>query len=117
MDIKWKIWYDGGGTYCDEDGPPEDAPCRGVLIIAQYDNHTNYSFCRSNDFYIFSEKMGGWQGVDWFGLFDYLIEPGFKIVKFGRTVDNREYMDIIHKAMHDPALGHKGSWHKWEHKP
>jgi hypothetical protein len=42
--------------------------------------------------------------VDKFGLFDYLIEPGFKVVLFGRTLTDDEYRAVWDKVCRDPDL-------------
>mgnify|MGYP001822894045 CR=1 FL=1 len=107
---KFKIWYDDGSTY--SDGPPELAPKRGVQVIAQSDKDCGRTICRSDDFYVYQEYDGVWsfQGVDQFGLYDYLIEPGYKLVLFGRTIGNDEYRSILQCAVNDPDLPAKTSW-------
>ena len=111
----FKVWYDNGATYT---GPPEQAPKRGVICIAQKDPDCGRTICRSDDFYIYSIFDGrpGWQGVDQFGLHDYLIEPGYKLVLFGRTIGNNEYKEILRKAIYDPDLPVKSPWDSGERR-
>ena len=66
----WKIFYDDGSVFSNKDGSPEEAPCRGIQIITQSNERVGRSVARSSDYYIYSEKMGGWEGVDIFGLWD-----------------------------------------------
>lgn len=110
--MDWKIWYSDGSTFTSEEGPPELAPKRGVQAIACRDKTFGRIVCRSNDFYIWSVYDGqpGWQGVDYFGLWDYLQEPGVKIVLFGRTIGNVEYRQLINRVVSDPDLPTKTCW-------
>ena len=106
----WKIYYDDKKTFTDKDGNPEEAPCRGVLVITQSCERVGRAVTHSRDYYIYSKRLGGWEGVDTFGLFDYLSHPGFKIVKFGRTVTNEEWNEVLLRAVDDPELPKKSGW-------
>ena len=64
----WKIFYDDGSIFSNRDGNPEEAPCRGVQIITQSNERVGRAVIRSSDYYVYSEKMGGWEGVDIFGF-------------------------------------------------
>lgn len=94
--IDWEIFYDNGETFNSEDGSPEEAPGRGVIAIVCPDKIQEWVIVSKFDYYIF--RPDGWYGVDQFGLYDYLIDPGFKIVKFGRTIDNAEFQRIHQSA-------------------
>lgn len=113
---RFKIWYDDGTTYTDADGPAELAPKRGVQAIAQSDPNCGRTLCRADDFYIYQDYDGiaGFQGVDQFGLHDYLIEPGYKLVFFGRTIGNQEYRKILATVNADDYLPVRTSWRKDE---
>lgn len=110
--MDWRIYYGDGSTFSDQDGKPEDAPCRNVQAIAQVAPDVGWYLCRSDDFYAYLEK--GWQGLDSFGLWDYLAEPGLKIVKFGRTLHYPDYEEVLNKALNDPDLPRKSAWRKEE---
>ena len=116
--MKWKVWYDGGLTFSSDDGPPTRAPKRGVQAIACADREAGRVICRSSDFYIWSvfDGQSGWQGVDMFGLFDYLSEPGAKVVLFGRTIGNVEYRQLLNRIVDDPDLPVKTCWHAEERR-
>lgn len=112
----WKIFYDGGGTFSNRDGSPQEAPARGVQVIIQSSDRVGRAVVRSSDYYIFSARCGGWEGVDIFGLWDYLASPGFKVVKFGRTIGNQEWNDVLIRAVDDPELPRKSNWFPHERK-
>lgn len=101
--MEWKIFY-ADGAYSDEDGLPEDAPKRGVQAIAVADPDIGRRIERSEDHYIWTPENGGWRGVDKFGLFDYLIESGVKIVLFGRTISEDDYRAIWDRVSRDSDL-------------
>jgi hypothetical protein len=115
--LKYIIWYGDETTYRDTDGPPELAPKRNIQVISQEDPDTGQSFVRSNDFYWWTTE--GWQGGDFFGLYDYLIDPGTKIILFGRTVGNRQFQKILQRALNDGSgyLPPKSAWHEGERRP
>ena len=102
----WKIYY-SDSTYSDEDGPPELAPKRNVQTIAVADKTVGRRIERGNDFYIYTDH--GWRGCDQFGLFDYLIDPGNKIVLFGRSLAYDEYCAVLSRATQDPDLPPKSA--------
>ncbi len=47
----WKIWYDDGTTFSNEEGNPEDAPIDGVQAILQWLPLGNYNIIPSSDYY------------------------------------------------------------------
>lgn len=114
--MQWKIYY-SDGTYSSEDGPPELAPKRDVQTIAVADDTVGRRIERGNDYYIYDKSRGTWRGVDQFGLFDYLILPGSKIVLFGRTLSDDDYRAVWKRAAHDLDLPAKSAFHPDERKP
>jgi len=98
--MKWIIHYAKGRTFTDQDGSAFDAPPRGVLLIAMEDpDHGRFHQC-GTDYYVWDDRGDGdrWWGVDHFGLYDYLEEPGPKKVIFGRTLTNREFNRVYREA-------------------
>jgi hypothetical protein len=85
-----------------------------VQTIAQVNKLTGRRIERENDYYIWTDH--GWRGCDQFGLFDYLIEPGFKVVLFGRSLSNEEYKEVLDRACNDPDLPAKSAWEKDERR-
>lgn len=116
---KFKIWYGDGSTFTDEDGAPELAPKTNVQCVTIECPEHGQVVCKADDFYIYDvyDGEGCWQGVDYFGMWDYLSRPGTKIVLFGRTLGNEEYRQIVGAAMDDPYLPQKTNWHKGERQP
>jgi len=108
--MDWRITYSDGSTFSSDDGSPADAPGRGVVLIAQADERVGRRIARSMDYYVYDvERFGGWQGVDNYGLWDYLSDPGLKIVKFGRWVPNDQWERLLIAAQNEPGLPPKSA--------
>lgn len=114
---EWKIYYEGRKTYSNLDGPPELAPKRRVQVIGVAEYATGQRIERENDYYVWAPERGGWRGCDQFGLYDYLIDPGFKIVLFGKMLSNDEYKEIFQMAVNDPDLPKRSAYLKEERRP
>lgn len=93
--MEWQIFYGDGTTFSDEDGGPEEAPARDVQVIVQDCKQHISELVTGGDYYIWE---GRWRAVDLFGLYDYLIEPGWKVVLFGRMISQDEYSELVHRA-------------------
>ena len=102
--MKCSIYYGNGTIVKDEDCLPENVPKRDVQVVLVESERVGRRVERMSDFYIWTPERGGWRGVDNFGLFDYLIDPGEKIVLFGRTLSTDDFSDIMVKATQDPYL-------------
>lgn len=117
MANRWCIYYADGSFLRDCDISPENVPRRGIQVIAVEDNDAGQAFLRNNDYYWWDYEIDSWSSGDIFGLFDYLLEPGVKIVLFGRTISNDEYRAIMIKAVSgDDYLPRKSARHEWERK-
>jgi len=114
--MEWKIYY-SGATYSSDDGPPELAPKRDVQAIAVASELTGRRIERSEDHYIWTPENGGWRGADKFGLFDYLIDPGFKVVLFGRTLSDDAYRAVWDKVSRDVDLPPRSAVYPNERRP
>ena len=112
--MKWRIFYVDDGTFSNRDGEPADAPGGGVLAIAQEDATVGVLIHRGNDFYCFSEEFGGWAGMDHFGLAQYLMRPGFKVIKLGEVMDTARYSEVLKAIRDDPNLPRKSARYPWE---
>ena len=115
MTIQWKIFYAGGKTYSSLDGPPELAPKTGVLAIIAPDDRVGRRVERQSpvtgdSYYIWTPENGGWRGACPFRLAEYMFEPGYKLVLYGRTVTDKEYQDVLERAQNDPDLPPKSGW-------
>lgn len=100
----WRIYYGDGSTFSADDGPPGDAPKRGVQLVAQFgmpDEADGVGFIYGHDFYCWTgaDPELGWCGREAFGLWEYLSEPGVKVVLFGRTVRTREFRELVDRVV------------------
>ena len=111
--MKWKIYYGDGSTYTSEYGTPQVAPSRDVQVIVQDHPRVGVELVSSADYYVWmvNDDYARWWGVDIFGLFDYLVEAGWKRVLFGRTLLQEEYNEIVKEASED-----KSGWTTLERK-
>ncbi len=107
--MQWRIYYDSGATYSDIDGPIENAPCDGVIIIAQADLDVGKEILHRKDFYYF--ERGRWFGCDRYGLEDYLRRPGWRKILAGRNTEHRTYSSLYERARTDPDLPYKTALH------
>ena len=114
--LRFKIWYGDHSTYTDQDGPAELAPKTNVQLVTIEDREHGRVICKADDFYIYDLFDGewSWQGVDYFGMWDYLSRPGNKVVLFGRTLGNLQYREIVQRAYDDDYLPQKTAWHVGE---
>ena len=107
----WRVYYGDGTTYS---GTVEDTPTRDVQVIAQSSPEHGWTATAGTDYYVW--RSGRWFGVDKFGLYDYLIEPGWKKVLFGRTLTSQEYNAVWQRMMSDPDMPPKTGGPKKERK-
>lgn len=105
--LHWRIYYDDGTTYDNEDGSPENAPKQGVISVVHKDKEVGRSITTQYDFYWWNYDISQWYGGDIFGLWDYLTQPGEKIVLFGRSVPRQCYRNIQQNAIDDPDFPEK----------
>lgn len=116
--MRFKVFY-GDGTTATDETPPDLLPKTNVQVIMVEDPEHGRAFCRTDDFYIWTELDGSmsWTGCDIFGLWDYLQAPGEKVVLFGRTLGTQDYREVLGQAMNDDYLPEKTAWHRQERKP
>lgn len=110
--MRWKVYYGDGSTFA---GVVEDAPARDVQIIVQSSKDHGWQALSGTDYYIW--RGDRWAGADQFGMYDYLIEPGWKRVLFGRTLTNDEFDAVWQRAMSDPGMPPKTGFGRKERKP
>lgn len=97
--VDWRIYYGDGSTFDSSQGSPLHAPALNVQCIVQPDPDVGRHVVSKFAYYWWD---GEWYGGDLFGLHDYLMRPGPKTVKFGRTVSNAEYRAVVRRAAADP---------------
>ena len=109
---QWKVYYSDGSTFV---GAVEEAPARDIQVIVQLSKDHGWQAVSGDDYYIW--RGDRWIGVDHFGMYDYLIEPGWKRVLCGRTISNAEFNTIWQQAMNDPEMPKKTAFGSRERKP
>ena len=102
----WKIYYGDGSTFSNADGPPESAPCTRVICVAFFDDDNRRRICHQADYYCWDGKR--WYSADASGFWQYMQEPGFKVVKFGREIGDLQYRSVMSTAMNDLPLSRAG---------
>ena len=113
--MRWKIYYGDGSTYNNQDGYEARAPARDVQVIVLEDKDHGWITQAGTDYYIWNHSR--WWGVDLFGMYDYLIEDGWKRVLFGRTLAKDEYQAIFKRASDDMQFERKTAFANKEHRP
>lgn len=116
--LLWKIYYTDGSTFSDVDGAWNEAPARGVATLVTADPEVGRELDRGQEFYIWWPGAEKPWGVDYPGLWDYLVEIGApeaedfpssvhwddivsQGVKLGRSMGNVEYRKLMQKALRD----------------
>jgi len=117
--MKWKIYYGDDSTFSDQDGTPWIAPARDVQVIVMTSKDHGWRTQAGSDYYVWDDRGNGarWWGVDQFGMYDYLLDPGYKRVLFGRTVTSDRFSEIYSRASVDPDFPKKTSNANKERKP
>ncbi len=103
--------YYSDGTYT---GDPENAPTRDVQVIIQPCPKVGWTTLHSTDYYLW--RADRWRVADNFGLWDYMVQPGWKRVLFGRTLDDEEFRKVYYRAKAECKI-RKGGFLPGERKP
>lgn len=114
--MRWKVFYVNGYSFSHVDGEPQDAPGGGVVAVVQEDDTVGVLVHRGTDFYVFDEFYGGWYGLDVFGLTQYLMRPGLKIVKVAEAMSTQAFKQMMADIQADPNLPKKSARYSWEAK-
>lgn len=101
----WKIYYVAGATYCDRDGPVEQAPYAGVLVVAFEDltsgvYNTGRRYRSNFDYYGYWPTF--WAGFN--NLDAYLAAPGWKKVVQGLWVPDDQWQALNQRLDADDYL-------------
>lgn len=113
----WTIHYAGGLTFSSEQGGPEESPGLGVLAVVIPDDTTGYRVMHGGGPHYgqgtYWWEKGQWFIGDVFGMTQYLAEPGWKIIRLGRTVTKDAWAQLWQRI--EEAHGKKSSW--WPREP
>lgn len=119
------IVYGWDWEFTSEDGPPEDAPGLGVLIISQRDPLVGreavgrppeviHGAASPSAVHAFWYEAGSWSAGDYVSYLTYLSRPGKKIIKMAATVPNAVFRDALHRANRDPRMWPKSGRYSQE---
>jgi hypothetical protein len=97
----WRVYYGDGSTFSSEDGSPAAAPALDVQVIVQHRVDVGWHMQHANDFYLWRDCWRCWRGADLAGLWDYMMQAGWKRVLMGRTLLNSEFNAIYQAAKAD----------------
>lgn len=100
----YKIYYNNGETYSEQNGTPEDAPGLGVIVIVQKhpDTREGSYLQHRADYYIWADSR--WWACDLFRLWQYWFVQKYdhpKISLAGETIQNDLYSQIVRTAKDD----------------
>lgn len=106
----WKILYGDGTVVSSGDCAVPDVPARDIQVIVQDHPEVGVEMVHGCDYYVWHHWR--WWACDLFGLWDYLVEPGWKAVLFGRTLLRHEFDEIFKVAAKE-----KSGWLPREIRP
>lgn len=114
--LNWKIRYGDGSAFSSEDGEPHEAPPHNVMVVSQKDERVGTAVLNQWDWYVYSDDLGGWCGVDVFGVLDQIMHNCDKIkaVIQGRVAGDTDFQAILKKARNDPDMPRKSADGHWE---
>lgn len=98
----FRIYYADGSEY---EGPPEDAPVRGVICILQRRADGRYHIADRKSHYVWDTKE--WLPCTWDDVEEFLLdrrEIDIVVIR-GRVIGHKEYQDIFNKAKEDLRRG------------
>lgn len=103
IDYGFKIYYDDGSTF---EGDPAIAPTRGVQVIVMRDRDHVWKTVAGSHYYVWANRGDGyeWFGVDQAGFYDYLFNPGWKMILLGRTISNDRFAEIFRNATEERGI-------------
>lgn len=110
--MKWKIYYENGSAYSNEDGDIFFAPTQGVQIVCFSDEDVGRRMIHRFDYYW--PTTYGFSGGDLFALYEYLTGLGPKKVFFGKTVSDKTFKEILDKVLCDCYFPPKSAKHTLE---
>jgi len=120
--MRWRIYLSPTEFISSTDTTPQALETKwhkGVQVIVQEDKDHNWATQSNSDYYVWDDRGDGprWWGCDDFGLFDYLTEPGWKIVLGARSITTAEFTKTFFEAKNDPEWGKKAAFHRKERRP
>lgn len=94
---KWRIYYDNGEVFTDDDGSPWEAPRTGVIAITQPNERVGWHVLYSADAYYFEDEREGWNKADEYTKWDHLCRAKYPLLVFGRMMASSEYETLLRR--------------------
>lgn len=92
---KWKIWYDDGSTFSNEDGTPEEAPVDGILAILEKRANNTIMNHHANEYYY-------WTGENWFSgnlaSLERWLRKELPNLKYGRWTKDSIWKEVMKES-------------------
>lgn len=107
--ILWRIYYDDGTSFSNQEGNPESAPVVGVIALNQAtptDEHRPFETHFSADWYWWDPRRNRWGSGDTHGFLDNAMRLGAVWPKQGRWVPDAEYQLLLGRAQRDSDFWH-----------
>jgi len=97
--MRWKLYYNDGSSFSDEDGAPNDSPPFGAVFVCQ-PNHSGRDLIWGTDYLIHRTDVDAWMGTDLVGLIDQLshFAPYIDCVRAGREMVTPAFKALMHEA-------------------
>lgn len=101
--LRWRIYYDDGGTFDSGQGSPSDAPPFGVVAIVQPEPTIRRVIATGFDWYYWVDAEQQWWGGDLSGVLDRMLHrKPVEHLLMGRSIDHKSYQEIMRRADEDP---------------
>lgn len=112
--MQWRIYYEDGSTFSDEDGTPWDAPREGVEVIQHPEGKEGkWSLMGHSDYYVWEPERCDW-GWNWCNLYDlrrYLVRCKHPLVLHGAMIRSSQFTEIEKRALAE-LPGPKLAWRR-----
>ncbi len=93
--VRWKIFYDNGQSYSNEDGLAEDAPIEGIVAVVEKLANRTVRIYEGRDFYF-------WNGENWVAGYQADLERWLRRIlpalKYGIWTKDGIFKDVMEEA-------------------
>ena len=116
--MKWRIYYDNGAVFSDEEGSAFDAPRIGVQVIVHQEPGGGYSLMSQSDFYYYEPERSDWSGwnyCDQYTLVLHLQRAKQPLILFGSMIKTSQFTEIEKRALSE-LPGPKKAWRRGQDK-
>ena len=104
--IRWRVYYDDGGTFDSSKGAPEDTPAFGVQCVVEQDDTVGRTILTGFDWYYYHVESGKWWGSDIHGLLDKLLFR-IEVIAILQGRNCADFHEIYQLALDDPDFNKK----------